>query len=153
MVLGTPLAAVTIAGEFASHAWNSPGAPGMADWQSPAEQALCQCVIDSEEKLVLGGTRLDLRMSGTCLAGAAGVVTHDASRQTLPVTARRRLMENSGKCRSTPTDFPCEQNARNVRNVAPDPGGCTHDIAVAAGPGVFSYMERCWPDATVKGTV
>lgn len=38
MVLGTPLAAVTIAGELASFAGNSPGAPGMADWQTPAEQ-------------------------------------------------------------------------------------------------------------------
>ena len=28
----------------------------MADWQTPAEQALCQRVVDSGEKLVLGGT-------------------------------------------------------------------------------------------------
>jgi GAF domain-containing protein len=74
MVLGTPLAAVTIAGEFASRAGNSSGALGVADWQSSAEQALCERVIDSGEKLVLGGTRLDLRMSGTCLAGAVGVI-------------------------------------------------------------------------------
>ena len=74
MVLGTPLAAVTIAGEFASFARKSPGAPGMADWQTPAEQALCQRVVDSGEKLVLGGTQLDLRMNGNCLAGTAGVI-------------------------------------------------------------------------------
>ena len=74
MVLGTPLAAVTIAGEFASCSGNSPGAPDTADWQSPAEQVLRQRVIDSGEKLVLGGTRLDLRMSGTCPAGTAGVI-------------------------------------------------------------------------------
>ncbi|MGI8446621.1 MAG: PP2C family protein-serine/threonine phosphatase [Streptosporangiaceae bacterium] len=74
MALGTPLAAVTIAGEFASFAGNSPGAPDMTDWQSPAERVLCLRVIDSGEKLVLGGTRLDLRMSGKCLAAMAGVV-------------------------------------------------------------------------------
>jgi hypothetical protein len=74
MVLGTPLAAVTIAGEFASFAGNSPGAPGVADWQTPAEQALCQRVVDSGEKLVLGGIRLDLRQNGTALAGMPGVL-------------------------------------------------------------------------------
>jgi hypothetical protein len=73
MVLGTPLAAVTITGEFASGAGSAPGAD-IADWQSPAEQALCQRVIDSGEKLILGGTRLDLRMGGTCVAGTAGVI-------------------------------------------------------------------------------
>lgn len=73
MVLGTPLAAVTITGEFASGAGSAPGAD-IADWQSPAEQALCQRVIESGEKLILGGTRLDLRMGGTCVAGTAGVI-------------------------------------------------------------------------------
>jgi len=74
MVLGTPLAAVTIAGESASCAGNSLGAPGEADWQSPAEQALRRRVIASGKGLVLGGTRLDLRMSGKCPAGTAGVI-------------------------------------------------------------------------------
>lgn len=74
MVLGTPLAAVTITDEFASGARSSPGAPDMADWQSPAEQALCLRVIESGQKLVLGGTRLDLRMSGQCVTGTAGVI-------------------------------------------------------------------------------
>lgn len=46
----------------------------MADWQTPAEQALCQRVVDSGEKPVLGGTRLDLRMNGNCPAGTAGVI-------------------------------------------------------------------------------
>ncbi len=73
MVLGTPLAAVTLAGEFVSSARNGPGAQDGADWQSPAEQALCLRVIDSGEKLVLGGTRLDLQISGSCRAGPAGV--------------------------------------------------------------------------------
>jgi sigma-B regulation protein RsbU (phosphoserine phosphatase) len=73
MVLGTPLAAVTIAGS-ASVAGNSPGTPDTADWQSPAVRALCQRVIDSGEKLILGGTRLDLRMSGEYGAGTAGVI-------------------------------------------------------------------------------
>ena len=73
MVLGTPLAAVTVAGS-ASFAGNSPGTPDPADWQSPAVRALCQRVIDSGEKLILGGTRLDLRMSGKCVAGTAGVI-------------------------------------------------------------------------------
>jgi serine phosphatase RsbU (regulator of sigma subunit) len=35
---------------------------------------LCQRVVDSGEKLVLGGTRLDLRMNGNCPAGTAGVI-------------------------------------------------------------------------------
>jgi GAF domain-containing protein len=74
IVLGTPLAAVTIAGESASFAGNSPGAPGVADWQSPSERALCLRVIDSGENLILGGTRLDLRMSGKCLARTVCVV-------------------------------------------------------------------------------
>ncbi|HEY8043508.1 MAG TPA: GAF domain-containing SpoIIE family protein phosphatase [Streptosporangiaceae bacterium] len=74
MVLGTPLSAVTIAGEFASSAGTAPGSADTADWQGPAEQALCQRVIDSGEKLVLGGTRLDLQMNGNCPAGTAGVI-------------------------------------------------------------------------------
>jgi serine phosphatase RsbU (regulator of sigma subunit) len=74
MVLGTPLSAVTIAGEFAPSAGTAPGSADTAGWQGPAEQALGQRVIDSGEKLVLGGTRLDLRMSGTCVAGPAGVI-------------------------------------------------------------------------------
>jgi serine phosphatase RsbU (regulator of sigma subunit) len=74
LVVGAPLGAVVITGEFASRAWSGPGGLDMADWRGTAEQALCLRVIDSGKKLVLGGTRLDLRMTGSCPAGPAGVM-------------------------------------------------------------------------------
>src|ERR1700680_5156344 len=61
MVLGTPLASVIVAGGRPSSRKICPGAPGPADRQSPAEQSLCQYVIDSEDKLVLDDARLDPR--------------------------------------------------------------------------------------------
>jgi sigma-B regulation protein RsbU (phosphoserine phosphatase) len=72
-ILGTPLAFVTIAGEFSSCGADIPGAPDVPGRPSPAEQALCQSVIDSGDKLVLRDTRLDPQMSVSCRAGAAGV--------------------------------------------------------------------------------
>jgi serine phosphatase RsbU (regulator of sigma subunit) len=72
-VLGTPLAFVAIAGQFSSSGADIPGAPNVAGRPSPAEQVWCQSVIDSGDKLVLGDTQLDPRMSSRRPAGAAGV--------------------------------------------------------------------------------
>jgi hypothetical protein len=73
MAVSAPLASVTLTGASAS-AGNSQGAPDMAGWQSTATQELCQRVIGSGEKLILGGTRLNPRLGGKHQAGQAGMV-------------------------------------------------------------------------------
>jgi len=74
MVMGTPLASVMMVGER-PFSWRiRPGPLGMADRQSPAEQSLCQHVIDSADKLVIDDVRLDSRTIASCPSGPAGVI-------------------------------------------------------------------------------
>jgi phosphoserine phosphatase RsbU/P len=73
MVLGTPQASVTIGGERAS--WrNRLNGQGATGHQSPAEQAWCRHVIDSQEKLIIRDARLDPHPSPSRPNGAAGVI-------------------------------------------------------------------------------
>jgi len=73
MVLGTPQASVTIAGERTSRR-NRLTAQGAAGQQTPAEQAWCRHVIDSQNKLIIGDARLDPHPSPTRPTGPAGVI-------------------------------------------------------------------------------
>jgi sigma-B regulation protein RsbU (phosphoserine phosphatase) len=75
MVLGTPLASVTVAGGRPSSRRICPGVPGPNDRQSPAEQSLCQHVIDSEDKLVVDDIRVDPRSIAWWPAESASVIS------------------------------------------------------------------------------
>jgi sigma-B regulation protein RsbU (phosphoserine phosphatase) len=73
MILGTSLASITIA------RWRSPpgrsclGAADTNGQQSPLERSLLQFVIESQKKLVIDDTRIDLPRSARCPPGPAGV--------------------------------------------------------------------------------
>ncbi len=73
MILGTSLASVTIA------RWRSPpgrscrGAAETTGQQSPLERSLLQFVIESQKKLVIDDTRMDLPPSARCPSGPAAV--------------------------------------------------------------------------------
>ena len=74
MVVGTPLASVTITGEHPSFGRIRPGpvdSPGQSDAVS---QLLCQHVIDSGGKLVIDDARVDPRVTISSPAGAAAVI-------------------------------------------------------------------------------
>jgi sigma-B regulation protein RsbU (phosphoserine phosphatase) len=73
MVLGTPQASVTIAGEPAS--WrNRLNGQGTTGHQSPAEQAWCRHVIDSQDKLIIDDARLVPHASPSRPIDPAGVI-------------------------------------------------------------------------------
>jgi len=72
MVLGMPLASVTVAGERRPAGRICRGGPDVAGQLSPVEQALCQYVIDSAAKLVIDDARLDPRAIACSRAGPAG---------------------------------------------------------------------------------
>jgi len=74
MVMGTPRASVIVAGGRPSSRSICPGAPGPADRQSPAEQSLCQYVMDSKDKLVLDDARLDPRAVASSMVESASVI-------------------------------------------------------------------------------
>ena len=74
LVLGTPSAFVTVAGSQPSFRRTCPGTRGAAGRRSPAEQSLCQQVIDSGGKLIIEDARLDPRTAGSYPAGPADVV-------------------------------------------------------------------------------
>jgi phosphoserine phosphatase RsbU/P len=74
MILGTSLASVTIARSRSSPNGNGLGAPDATGQQSPLERSLLQFVIESQEKLVIGDTRIDLPPSAPARPpGPAGV--------------------------------------------------------------------------------
>ncbi len=63
---------------------------------------------------------------------------HHPSRPAQPPGPCRLQRGSFTRGGQLPANFPCEQKARNVRNVAPAPGSCNRDIrGNAAGPGVF----------------
>jgi phosphoserine phosphatase RsbU/P len=62
IVLGAPSASVMVVGKRLSSGRICPGMPGVAGPLSPAQQSLGQFVIDSEDKVVIGDTRLDPRV-------------------------------------------------------------------------------------------
>jgi serine phosphatase RsbU (regulator of sigma subunit) len=72
MVVGTPLASVTITGEHPSSGRICPGPPDIAGQPDAVSQLLCQRVIDCGEKLVIDDARVDPRAT---ISGAAGAVT------------------------------------------------------------------------------
>jgi sigma-B regulation protein RsbU (phosphoserine phosphatase) len=74
MVLGTPSASVTVAGERPSAARISGDALDVADQLSPVEHWLCQYVIDSAAELVIDDIRLDPRAVAWRPAGTARVI-------------------------------------------------------------------------------
>src|ERR1039457_1329967 len=74
LVLGTPSAFVTVAGSQPCSRRTCPGTRGAAGRRSPAEQSLCQHVIDSGGKLIIEDARLDPRTAGSYPAGPADVV-------------------------------------------------------------------------------
>src|ERR1035438_7443645 len=74
MVLGTPLASVTVTGEHPVSGRTCPGVRGAAGTQSPVEQLLCQHVIDSGDKLVIEDARLDPRTVVSSPAESAAVI-------------------------------------------------------------------------------
>jgi serine phosphatase RsbU (regulator of sigma subunit) len=74
MVLGTPLASVTIVGDRVSSARICAGLLDVAARPSPVEQSLGQYVIDSESKLVIDDARLDPRAIADVPAGPARVI-------------------------------------------------------------------------------
>jgi len=74
MVLGTPLASVTVAGRHHSSSRTCPGALNIGARQSPDEQSMCQQVIDSGAALVVGDARLDPRAPASCPARPAKVI-------------------------------------------------------------------------------
>jgi sigma-B regulation protein RsbU (phosphoserine phosphatase) len=75
MVLGTPLASVTVAGGYPVSARRTcPGIPAAAGPLSPVERWLCQHVIDSGDKLVIEDARRDPRSIVSCPVGPAGVI-------------------------------------------------------------------------------
>jgi phosphoserine phosphatase RsbU/P len=74
MVLGTPLASVTVAGERPSAGSICPGALDIAGQLSSVERSLCQYVIDSKARLVIDDARLDPRAAAWYPAGPARVI-------------------------------------------------------------------------------
>jgi sigma-B regulation protein RsbU (phosphoserine phosphatase) len=70
--LSTPNAGVMLAGTRAFH--GLAGAPGTEDRQSPCEQLLCADVVASGDKLIIGDTRLDRRISTKNVPGAASMI-------------------------------------------------------------------------------
>lgn len=74
MVVGTPLASVTITGEHPSSGGVCRGLPDTASWTEAVSQSLCQNVIDSGDKLVIKDARLDPRTVVSCPAGPGGVI-------------------------------------------------------------------------------
>jgi serine phosphatase RsbU (regulator of sigma subunit) len=74
MVLGTPLASVTVTGTQTVSGRTRPGVPGAAAAPSPVEQLLRQHVIDSGDKLVIEDARQDPRTVASGPAGPAGVI-------------------------------------------------------------------------------
>jgi phosphoserine phosphatase RsbU/P len=73
MVVGTPMASVTITGEHPSSGRICPGPLDIAG-QSDAVSQLCQRVIDSGGKLVIDDARVDPRATISGAAGAAAVL-------------------------------------------------------------------------------
>jgi phosphoserine phosphatase RsbU/P len=79
--LSAPNASVMFAGTRALPGMSA--TPGIAGQQSPSEQLLCADVIASDDKLIIGDTRLDRRMSDRSPPGLpsmsawAGVPVHD----------------------------------------------------------------------------
>ena len=74
MVVGTPLASVTITGEHPSSGRICPGPVDIADQSDAVSQLLCQHVIDSGGKLVIDDARVDRRATISGPAGAAAVI-------------------------------------------------------------------------------
>src|SRR5580692_3036925 len=50
------------------------GAPGIGDQRSPFEQLLCAEVVGSQDKVIIGDTRLGRRRGNTDLSGPASVI-------------------------------------------------------------------------------
>ncbi len=71
IVLGAPSASVMVVGKRLSAGGICPGTPGAVGRLSPDQQSWGQYVIDSEDKLVIGDTRLDPRVIANCPAGPA----------------------------------------------------------------------------------
>jgi phosphoserine phosphatase RsbU/P len=74
MVVGTPLASVTITGEHPSSGRICPGPLDIAGRPDAVSQLLCQHVIDSGGKLVIDDARVDPRATISGAAGAAAAV-------------------------------------------------------------------------------
>jgi phosphoserine phosphatase RsbU/P len=74
MMLGTPLAFVTIAGEPPFSGSSRLGAADAVGPRTSVELALCRQVIDSADKLIIDDTRLDLRTSTSCGTDPASVL-------------------------------------------------------------------------------
>jgi len=74
IILGTPLASVTIAGGYPPCESSRTAAGDMAVPPSPVEQSLLRQVIDSADKLIIDDVRLDPRMSDSAATGPASVI-------------------------------------------------------------------------------
>jgi hypothetical protein len=70
--LSTPNAGVMLAGTRAFH--GLAGAPGTEDQPSPCEQLLWADGVGSGDKLIIGDTRLDRRLSTKNVPGAASMI-------------------------------------------------------------------------------
>jgi serine phosphatase RsbU (regulator of sigma subunit) len=70
--LSAPNAAVMLAGTRALH--GLAGAPGTGDRPSPCEQLLCADVVGSGDRLIIGDTRLDRRLSNKNVPGTASMI-------------------------------------------------------------------------------
>jgi serine phosphatase RsbU (regulator of sigma subunit) len=70
--LSTPTASVMFAGTRSLTRIS--GAPGIDGQHSPFEQLLCADVVGSEDKLIIGDTRVDRRMSNGNLPGPASMI-------------------------------------------------------------------------------
>ena len=71
--LNTPRAYVTLVGGPTFSGRSISGAPEVAGGLSPAEQTLCQLVLDSGDKLMVGGSPLGTHLSGRGPDAPAGV--------------------------------------------------------------------------------
>jgi len=74
MVVGTPLASVTITDEHPSSGWICPDPLDIAGQSDAVSQLLCQRVIDSGGKLVIDDARVDPRATISGAARAAPVI-------------------------------------------------------------------------------
>jgi GAF domain-containing protein len=70
VALGAPNASVMLGGTRACHGT----APGPEDQPSACEQLLCADVVGSGDRLIIGDTRLDRRLSNKNVPGTASMI-------------------------------------------------------------------------------
>jgi len=74
MLLGTPVAFITMAGERQSCGQDRPGAWDAAGPRTPAERSLCGQAVGSPDTLIIDDARLDPRLGATYGTERAGVI-------------------------------------------------------------------------------